>query len=185
MAKVMNVDFARSGNLPLMLALKTALGEDLHYCEFYNHCHKVGCSDDKCNFQKNHDFNLDLDIPQGWKHVITLRRNRRDSLEAWFKTDLNKPFLDKLFGYRIVDNKQRYIEMRKRFQEKWEEKWLNSNGVIIYYEDFLVNLLDATLFVANLIKPGTLVKYSYNKKELDALTERLTRQQIYMRNIYD
>lgn len=43
------------------------------WCEHYRHCGRVGCTDPRTVAQKNHDFDLNLVLPDGWLAVVQYR----------------------------------------------------------------------------------------------------------------
>jgi hypothetical protein len=168
MNKIMFVTFPRSGHFPLIKSLYCVLGDEFKFCNFYNHCNKVGCNKE-CNAQKNHDFDLSLKIPKGWIPIIQIRRNERDNLYAWYN----------LVSKERKINKKNFINEKRLFLKKWKEKWLTQNYKVIYYEDFLLNIKDTALNVAEMIKPGISTEIDNEK-----IIRDLIGLQIYYKNFY-
>lgn len=101
--KIINVSFPLSGHEELLDALLRyfnlcdvsgskknwissgrADAGPLKYCEYYNHCKEVGCSDKLVNFQKNNDFGGSLPLDQGYDYLI-LYRHPIENLIAYFE----------------------------------------------------------------------------------------------------
>ena len=45
----------------------------MQYCTYYRHCNSVPCTDNACNLQKNHDFDLTLELPATNKLLVQVR----------------------------------------------------------------------------------------------------------------
>ena len=54
------------------------------YCKFYRCCNTVPCKYNSV-YQKNHDFNLSLEIKPNQKYLFLYRQNKLEQLEAYFR----------------------------------------------------------------------------------------------------
>ena len=121
--KIQCISFPRSGHHLLVRCLTQMYGEQFQYCDFYNHCRKTPCRDEKTNFQKNHDFKLRLSLPDSQRRLIQYR-HPIESIISWFELDLQQPNVwqrltlrDTQASWETFFNEK--LEYWKRFVEKW------------------------------------------------------------------
>ncbi len=71
--KILNIAFPRSGQYMLAKCLAMYFRGEFKYCEFYNHCSLTPCISNETNFQKQHDFSLELPDGPGKNYIILYR----------------------------------------------------------------------------------------------------------------
>lgn len=167
--KFIMVTFPRSGHHALVNAVATIAGDALKYCEFYTHCNIVGCRD-YCNMQKNHDFDLKLQIPEGWNVIVQKRREPICAIQSWFSLDVK--------GGVVEDSREswlRFKEEKMDFYERWNNKWKGERT--IYYRDFLLDIrkiaFDVCLDIVGVVSMAN----------WDDVIDKMTRLQIYRKHL--
>jgi hypothetical protein len=58
--------------------------KEFSYCEYYNCCKKIPCTK-KSIFQKNHDFDLKLQLQKNDKFIILYRKDKIAQLESYYR----------------------------------------------------------------------------------------------------
>lgn len=109
------------------------------YCEYYTCCRQIPCKYN-ANYQKNHDFKLQLKIEPNQKYLFLYRKNKLEQLEAFYRfKKKNKP------NYK---NPREYLNLVQFCKEKLPyynvlvAKFVhtdNENILSIDYNDFLHN----------------------------------------------
>jgi len=120
------VSTPRSGHHLLVRGLEAAANHKLVYSENYN-CKHNFTTCDFVNLQKDHDFELDLDISKEFKYVV-LWRPQAESLHAWYNATESNISLSK------------FIKKNGNYFDRFAEKWLKSelpNVSIFFYADWI------------------------------------------------
>ncbi len=90
------ISFPRSGQHMTERMLKEfykAENIPYSYCEFYKHacaCRTTPCKNNSI-FQKNHDFDLSLEIKSNEKYLFLYRMDKLEQLEAYWRFEKNLP----------------------------------------------------------------------------------------------
>jgi len=87
------------------------------WCEYYRHCGQVGCADPRTVAQKNHDFALDLVLPDGWLAVVQYR-NPIPAIASHYRLLLEQGDAREsrlAWRWRL----RRDLRYYRRFVEKW------------------------------------------------------------------
>ncbi len=111
------------------------------YCEYYTCCRQIPCKYN-ANYQKNHDFKLQLKIEPNQKYLFLYRKNKLEQLEAFYRF--------KKKNKQNYKNPQEYLNLLQFCKEKIPyynalvEKFVyneneNENILSIDYNDFLHN----------------------------------------------
>jgi hypothetical protein len=108
------------------------------YCELYNTCQTIPCIDKRCNFQKNHDFLLDLPIKKELHHLVQIR-NPIDAITSLFELSLR-------MGWNNLKDTQEcwvsFFDNQLLTYQKFYTKWVaqqKNNIEIFWYDAFLEN----------------------------------------------
>ena len=123
--KTIFVTYPRSGHHWLMRCLQDYYGEEMVYCEHYTCCQTIPCAKQEANILKNHDFTLDLVIPEDW-NVIVQYRNPQDAISSLYKVSKEKDYIK-----FIYDNLYWYYE--------WMRKWNKKKYFLVDYESRIAN----------------------------------------------
>ena len=108
------------------------------YCEFYNACQTSPCIDERCNFQKSHDFSLDLPIKNEQYYLVQIR-NPIDAITSLFELSL------KTGWYNLKDTPEcweEFFDTQLRFYQQFYNKWVRqkkNNIDVFWYDSFLEN----------------------------------------------
>ncbi len=106
----------------------------MSYCEYYGHCRSIPCTDPSTNFQKNHDFGLDLpDLPNCL--YIVQYRYPLDSVVSYFE-------FKHAIGH-IKDSPEAWLRFSWKATIYWQSfirKWVHENGtnkLFVSYKEIL------------------------------------------------
>ena len=121
----------------LVRCLQQMYTDELHYCDYYNHCRKIPCRDPQTNLQKNHDFRLRFVCPESQLCIIQYR-HPVEAISSWFELVLREPsWLERL---TVRDNQKGWerffaekVTYWKRFVEKWVLGSQASNRMLLPY----------------------------------------------------
>ena len=108
------------------------------YCEYYNACQTIPCIDKRCNFQKSHDFTLDLPLNTEQQYIVQIR-SPIDSITSLFELSL------KTGWYNLEDTQkcwELFFDNQLDFYKKFYNKWVaqkKNNIDIFWYDSFLEN----------------------------------------------
>jgi len=182
MKKITNITFPRSGHHLLVDCLLRYYSGDLNfirtsnaetnkfyrdilragkfrYCELYHHCKKYPCTEPETNFQKNHDFFLDLSVEKGQLCVVSYRHPLESivSLYRWYE---NNP-LNNLFAAKSVDFTRRGWEefanekilYWKKFMQKWVINKTSNDFLFITYNELVSNPMITMISVLHFMDP--------------------------------
>jgi hypothetical protein len=114
------VTFPRSGHNLLYQLLKHVLKNDFSYCEYYTHCQKTPCSSD-AQFQKNHDFDLDLPIEKNVKYIVQYR-HPYESIASLYNFDLDHGKIKN----DDISNWQSFLNHNLDYYIKFLHKWVTN-----------------------------------------------------------
>ena len=146
------ISFPRSGQHLMQRLLNHIykyFGKEFSYCEYYNCCNKIPC-EKKCFFQKNHDFEMNLNLNVDEKFIILYRKDKIYQLESFFrlhffgvdKFNATINYEDEnIFNKLII-----YIKNNSKYYDDFINKYVKSNkykqSLMIEYDDFLSNYKD-------------------------------------------
>jgi len=129
------------------------------YCDYYNHCMKIPCVNN-CIFQKNHDWNLNLEIKKSEKFIVLYRSNIEKQLNSFYRHNTNKSILIK--NSDVIDYLNFFNE-KKKYYNGFINKWVensNENILKIDYEKLILEPnLNLELILSHIIE-------NYNKKSI-------------------
>ena len=115
------------------------------YCEFYICCNHVPCLQKK-QFQKNHDFDLKLDIDKNDKMFVLYRGNKISQLEAYFRYNYSKKYSNVNINYdnpAIFNDLIQFIHNHSHYYDEFMKKYIHTNKYnnvfLIEYNDFIHN----------------------------------------------
>lgn len=142
------ISFPRSGQ-NLMYRLLKHIYNYYHlsysYCDFYNCCNHVPCLQKK-QFQKNHDFDLKLDIDKNEQLFVLYRANKIIQLEAYFRYYYSKKYPNVNINYdnaTIFNDLIQFIHRRSHYYDQFMKKYIYTNkfnnAFFIEYNDFINN----------------------------------------------
>lgn len=163
--KIISVSFPRSGHHVLADCLLQYFSKDLSvksekvsllkagdlvYCESYSHCNKVPCPNKETNFQKTHDFNLNVKKDLDAKYIIQYR-SPLEAIVSLFLLETNvghKKWLSESGrSNKTEDNKESWEEFAKEKIIYWKNfvrKWIlenkdkeNDNYLLLDYDSLL------------------------------------------------
>jgi hypothetical protein len=193
--KVISVSFPRSGHHLLADCLaqyfsrnfsisthrkKQVRAGDFFYCEPYNHCQNIPCIDKRVNYQKSHDFSLDLDNDGRYKYIVQFR-DPIESIVSLYLLETSPDYwkwkekVDR--ASYVEDTKESWINFAnrniiywKKFVNKWIDESKKENVIVISYEELLSNpkkaIIKALKFIMSepVIDENFLEKVISNKK---------------------
>ena len=138
---------------------------NLFYCEYYNHCRSFPCTDKNTNFQKNHDYDLLLNIQKGYYYIV-LYRNPIESIVSLYEHITSDPYKNKMFGHAIGYGKSDWEAFAKEAMVYWKnfiKKWIfpNSNNEFLFvkYEDIIETPLITINEIIKFIDPNNSVDF--------------------------
>lgn len=108
------------------------------YCEFYTTCQTIPCIDERCSFQKSHDFSLDVPIKKELHYLVQIR-NPIDAITSLFELSL------KTGWYNLKDTQEcweLFFDDQLVFYRNFYNKWVvqkKNNIDIFWYDSFLEN----------------------------------------------
>jgi hypothetical protein len=115
------------------------------YCEFYNCCNHIPCLK-KNKFQKNHDFDLNLNINENEPFFVLYRSNKISQLEAYFRYYYSKKYPNININYdndTIFNDLIQFIHNHSTYYEQFMKKYIYArkfnNVFFIDYDDFVRN----------------------------------------------
>jgi len=111
---------------------------NFHYCEFYKHLQTIPCPDRIVNFQKCHDFDLDVPTNLPGHGYIIQYRNPIYAITSWYKTGFKRGWLlfeDTYEQWEIFAYEK--IEFWKKFVQKWLINNPSKPSVTVDYDCFL------------------------------------------------
>ena len=155
--KIQCISFPRSGHHLLVRCLTQMYGEHFQYCDFYNHCRKTPCLDQKTNFQKHHDFKLRFSPSESQRCLIQYR-HPVESISSWFELALKQPNVwqkmtlrdDQTSWEKFFDNKLIYWKL---FIEKWVLKADAREQMLVPYHVLMQNPVEQLTQIADFIWP--------------------------------
>ncbi|MCX6722010.1 MAG: sulfotransferase domain-containing protein [Candidatus Staskawiczbacteria bacterium] len=163
-----------SGDKTDTLCSRVLTAGDMHYCELYNHCKQIPCSDPKTNFQKTHDFDLSLQPSNDFFYII-LYRNPLDSIVSHFNYYLHNN-MSSFFASDVNFNRKGWEEFANKDIEFWKnfvKKWLvwknDTNRIYVSYEELIKSPHISFINILKFINPNSKIDLNL----LSALINRL------------
>ena len=109
------------------------------YCEFYNCCRQHTCKYN-ANYQKNHDFDLKLNIRDDQKYVYLYRKNKIEQLESYYRCDIGKPvdYNNQEDYNNLID----FCKKKSKYYDGLKQKYVDTkrdNVLSVDYDEFLGN----------------------------------------------
>ena len=127
------VNYPRSGHHLLVRLLNSVIGENFRYCSFYNAkqcCGVFPCNNSKINMSKQHDFNLDSNIPTDTSYIVQYR-SFLDAVVSNFELHIGAhPQRDNPRGFALFAWRQ------QDWYNKWLKKWAlgeDANRLLLPY----------------------------------------------------
>lgn len=155
----------------------------LHYCEYYNHCFTVPCTDPLTNFQKNHDFYGDLEKSNSSYYIVQYRhplefivahyefmtagrynqdKDHLPGLLYWLRFIYGRPGgIKKYLIHRFKNAKPVSAMPQISYWKDFANKWIinnNDNTCYIFYNDLISDLEGTLENVIRFIDPATPIK---------------------------
>ncbi len=137
----------------------------LYYCEYYDHCRQHPCTDDRANFLKNHDFNLDL-ICNIKKQIIQIR-NPIESIVSYYKYHYGPDITTKDDWLAFASEKAEYW---KQFVNKWVVSNCRENLITVNYSELIASPVNILRKVISFLDPSCNVKLHFLKKVIKSLS---------------
>lgn len=159
-----HVSFPRSGHHALVRCLMDLLPEELSYCDYYRHCRRVPCTDGSKNYQKTHDFDLDLPIREDLNYIVQIR-NPLEAVPSWYEYKFKDPYTRSgergwkklLDRWLLRDNRLHWelfsrqkFDYWRRFAKKWSQSVQRPNVILLTYRDFVRDTTGALARVLDL-----------------------------------
>lgn len=117
---------------------------DFHYCEYYNHCRSMPCTDSLANFQKNHDFQNKVQNLWSNYYIIQYRHPLEHLIVLYEYSIIKGHELDK----EVYDDKKRWLDFvygavpSKKKIKKYLKYWIKrisfmpDTPTILYWKNF-------------------------------------------------
>jgi hypothetical protein len=142
MNKVICASYPRTGHQLLVDMLSAYFGRRWKYCDHYNHCYQVPCTEPGVMYHKNHDLFLDgqpvgellRNIP-GYYYIVQFRHPVPCIISYWL--------LSKKEGWIPGKNKKEWLaffEEKLKYWQAFMHKWIIDNPyqhMAINYDDLL------------------------------------------------
>lgn len=148
--------------------MKSVFHEQIHYCDYYRHCRQIPCPDARTNYQKNHDFKLNVKVDSQFHYLVQIR-NPIQAIASWYTAELKHRHKNRIGegdlkrGIKLNVLKDSYIFWRfflaksmiywRRFAKKWILNPPVAPNILVRYEDLVDNpvevLLGASRFINN------------------------------------
>lgn len=127
MSRIFCATFPRSGHGWLWKILSEALGESLHYSDPYV-TGKTLENTPGLNFEKNHDFYLDTDPPNG-SYVVVQVREPHAAIASWFLADLENKWTK---GMQLdKDTWEDFFTEKLEFYAGFIHRWAFRPGILL------------------------------------------------------
>jgi tetratricopeptide (TPR) repeat protein len=136
----------------------------LFYCEYYDHCQTHPCSDFRTNFQKNHDFHLDLEC-QFEKQLIQIR-HPIESIISYYKYCYGINEYSKNDWQHFAQEKASYW---KKFVHKWVIQNDCKNSKVLIYNDILNSPAETISNIVSFMEPKDCINYDLIQKIVRSL----------------
>lgn len=119
--------YPRSGNTYLVNRMQEILGDRMKYCE----SHKETFDPETHNVVKTHDFDLDFQVPAGWKVIVQLRYPP-DAITSWFNLEI---------GHRVPEDTlaawREFYPFAAQHYRAFCQKWLCRSNLILWHRDIV------------------------------------------------
>ena len=187
------ISFPRSGQHMMERVLESMYqyyNIDFSYCEYYNCCQQIPCKYQK-KFQKNHDFDLTLNIDDRYKYLVLYREDYIQQLEALFRLNCGgdihrtdwKPWkeVDYIqFDYtdeKVLSRLIEFVKKSKNWHSNFKKKWVENdyqNCWKVEYNDFLKYPEIKTFEVLKFLNPGIRFDYQSVQNIINNRTEKIS-----------
>jgi hypothetical protein len=145
---VQGVSYPRSGHSLLVQFLKTYIGPEFHYCEYYTDCREWPCVNRGNHFQKNHDFGLSLPVSRDRPLLVQFRSPLYSIASNFLLLAKQNPARFTLEGW------ERYAIVSITAWRQWIHKWVlgldHKDALLLSYDKVVrhpdVQLSRALLF---------------------------------------
>ena len=118
---------------------------NLRYCELYNHCQQLGCTE-PVDIQKNHDFKLKLELPKD-ANVIVQYRKPLDTLISYFETFRKD---QSLYAW------EKFKKTKLAYYEGFINKWVKEKYFLVEYDSFLTSPRETLIYVLQMLNVGAI-----------------------------
>jgi len=147
------VEPPRNGNALLVDYLREYFDDEWHYCEFYTACISAPCINKNTIFQRNHDFELDLENNPD-SHYLVQMRHPLHSIVSHYERRVEIG----VYGDDNVDvwiaHSLEWIKFFQAFCGKWVLNNPYENYSIITYEEILADPIQAIGSVIKFCAPN-------------------------------
>jgi len=176
------------GRTPASSCCKVLEAGELFYCEFYSHCNKMPCSDERTNFQKTHNKKIQnkqsnfyiiqyrhpLEYLVAHYEYVSKKRNISISENNWLNFLYRlKPFapedkeVNMMKKAKIHSDASKIISW-KDFVVKWVINNNNPNTYYLVFDHLINNTFNALVEVIRFIAPEHRIKKDFIKKVLQS-----------------
>ena len=141
------ISVPRSGQHMIESALRyyhQLLNIPFHYCEFYGCCKTIPCNKNINAIQKNHDFELNIELKDNTKYVFLYRSNILQQIDAHYRFHTQNKKID-YTNENIINDFKNFIQINKRYYKNIYNKYLNQNKTNILdveYDNIVNNFND-------------------------------------------
>lgn len=145
---------------------------NFHYCEFYQHCKQIPCSDPQTTLQKNHDLSLQV-IPSKHYNYIIQYRSPLPAIVSWYEFSV----LHNEYDLATRDSQaewQKFALQKIKFWKEWKKKWITSDS---YQRALLLSYEELTRSPAESLKKVLAVLHG-DVEQIDAELVEKTVQQV-------
>lgn len=151
------VSFPRSGQGLTKRLLQDVYqhhGWEFSYCLYYLCCEQSPCKKGSL-FQKQHDFDLSLELSAGDKYVALYRQDMITQLEAFFRwTKRNEDITFDYTNEALRDELAAFIRKKRDYYQRFLDKWVRrERAVAIEYDDYVQNPTDAIVQMLKVFRP--------------------------------
>lgn len=164
----------RNGNGLLVDYLRPYFGDEWKYCEFYHCCQSIPCVHEESIFQRNHDFELDVDIDPD-AHYLLQFRHPLHSMVSHFELRV-KLELQSDTRETWIAHAAEWLRFFQVFTGKWIVNNPHGNIWIVTYEEILADPVAAVASVIRYLAPD-------HEPELERL--RTLAESVHLRPIRD
>tara|TARA_B100000945_G_scaffold14930_1_gene11169 strand:+ start:256 stop:1140 length:885 start_codon:yes stop_codon:yes gene_type:complete len=169
------VEPPRQGNALLVDYLREYFQEEWHYCEFYTSCISAPCKCEGNNtiFQRNHDFELELDNEPDSFYLIQLRHPLHSIVSHYERRLEIGVYGDDTFDVWVAHSID-WLRFFQAFVGKWLINNPHKNFQLVRYEDILSDTINAIDSVIQFCAPD----HKPDQQRLKTLKESVFVKQI-------
>jgi hypothetical protein len=149
---VTNVEPSRNGNALLVAYLRSYFGKTFFkFCEFYTCCQSAPCVHQNTIFQRNHDFELNVNIEPDAQYLLQFRHPLH-SLVSHFEYRVNRGLLSDT-SKSWISHAAEWLRFFQAFVAKWIINNEYANIQIVTYVEILSDPVNAVADVIRYLAP--------------------------------